>query len=147
MFDNVQDILAGKRNGTKSQRIFALRGVMFCAECGCQITAGVHKGHVYYRCTHGRGSCGNRTYTREEVLSAQVEELLSRITLSPEEADAMIADARLLQERSAGSSVARAAHLEQELAALKARDARLLDAYLDGTVPAESYREKAEKLA
>ena len=59
----------------------------------------------------------------------------------------MIADARLLQERSAGSSVARAGHLEQELSALKARDARLLDAYLDGTVLAESYREKAEKLA
>jgi len=38
----------------------------------------------------------------------------------------------------------RAAHLEDELAALKARDARLLDAYLDGTAPAESYREKAE---
>jgi site-specific DNA recombinase len=60
LFQTVQDTLTGNRNGTKSRRVFALRGVMYCAECGCLITAGVHKGHVYYRCTHGRGSCGNR---------------------------------------------------------------------------------------
>jgi hypothetical protein len=90
---------------------------MYCAECGCLITAGVHQGHVYYRCTHGRGECGDRACTREEVLSAQIEELLASISLSPEEADALIADARLL------------------------------DAYLDGTVPAESYREKADQLS
>ena len=147
LFESVQDTLAGKRNGTKSARVFALRGVMYCAECGCLITAGLQKGHVYYRCTHGRGMCGNRSYTREEVLSAQIEELIASITLSPEEADALIADARLLEERSAGSAGARAAHLEREIAAIKARDARLLDGYLDGTVPAESYRQKADALA
>jgi site-specific DNA recombinase len=146
-FDGVQQVLSGKRNGTKSPRVFALRGVMYCAECGCLITAGLQKGHVYYRCTHGRGKCANVSYTREEVLSAQIEELLASITLSPEEADALIADARLLQERSAGSAGARAAHLERELAAIKARDARLVDAYLDGTVRAESYRTKADSLA
>ena len=37
--------------------------------------------------------------------------------------------------------------MARELAAIKARDARLLDACLDGTVPAESYRVKAEMLA
>ena len=45
------------------------------------------------------------------------------------------------------AGVARAADLEPALTAVKARVARLLDAYLDGTVPAESYRAKADMLA
>jgi hypothetical protein len=40
-----------------------------------------------------------------------------------------------------------AANLERALTAVKARDARLLDAYLDGMVPAESYQAKADMLA
>lgn len=147
LFETVQDTLSGKRNGTKSRRVFALRGVMYCAECGCMITAGVHKGHVYYRCTHGKGACSNVAYTRAEVMEAQIDELLSRIELSPDLIDALIADAALLQaERGCSTETERQA-MEAGIAATAARQDKLLNAYLDDTVPADAYRAKAEALA
>ena len=147
LFETVQDTLSGKRNGTKSRRVFALRGVMYCAECGCMITAGVHKGHVYYRCTHGKGDCSNRSYTREEVLEAQIDELLSRIELSPELIDALIADAALLEAERGSSTETERQALEAGIAATAARQDKLLNAYLDDAVPVDAYRAKAEVLA
>jgi site-specific DNA recombinase len=147
LFETVRDTLTGKRNGTKSRRVFALRGVMYCAECGCLITAGIHKGHVYYRCTHGRGSCGNRCYTREEVLTAQIDELLSRIELSPELIDAIVADAELLEAEQGSSADSERTSIETAITANAARQDKLLSAYLDDAVPVDAYRAKAESLA
>jgi len=147
LFETVQDTLSGKRNGTKSRRVFALRGVMYCGECGCMITAGVHKGHVYYRCTHGKGACSNRSYTREEVLTAQIDELLSRIELSPELIDALIADAKLLEAEKEPSRDSERTSLQAAIAASVARQSKLLNAYLDDAVPSDAYRVKAETLA
>jgi site-specific DNA recombinase len=147
LFETVQETLSGKRNGTKSRRVFALRGVMYCAECGCLITAGVHKGHVYYRCTQGRGSCSNRAYTREEVLASQIDELLSRIELSPELIDALVADAALLEAERGSSTDSERTSLEAAITANAARQDKLLSAYLDDAVPVDAYRVKAETLA
>jgi len=146
LFETVQDTLSGKRNGTKSRRVFALRGVMYCAECGCMITAGVHRGHVYYRCTHGKGACSNVTYARAEVMEAQVDELLSRIELAPDLIDALIADARLLEAERGSSTVSERESLQGELTANATRQGKLLDAYLDGTVAADAYRAKSDSL-
>jgi site-specific DNA recombinase len=147
LFEAVQDTLSGKRNGTKSRRVFALRGVMYCAACGCLITAGVHKGHTYYRCTQGRGSCTNRAYTREEVLSAQIDELLARIELSPQLIDALISDAALLDAEQGSSTHSERAAVEASITANRARQDKLLDAYLDEAIPVDAYRVKAESLA
>jgi len=147
LFETVQDTLTGKRNGTKSRRVFALRGVMYCGECGCMITAGVHKGHVYYRCTHGKGACSNRAYTREEVLTAQIDELLSRIELSPELIDALVADAKLLEAEQTPSRDSERTSLQAAITASVARQGKLLNAYLDDAVPADAYRVKAESVA
>jgi len=150
LFAEVQERLAGNRNGNKAKtHSYALRGVMYCAECGCKITAGTHKDHVYYRCTNGKGkdSCSQRRYTREEVLAEQVEALLSRIELGPEVVAAMAKDAALLAEQQGGQTNQQRVVLERAIAANKDKDARLLDVYLEGAVPVDSYRAKAESLA
>ena len=149
LFEEVQERLSGNRNGNKAKKhTYALRGVMYCAECGCKITAGTHKGHVYYRCTHGKGkdSCSQRAYSREDVLTAKVEALLSRIELGPEVVAALAKDAALLAEQQGGQTNQQRVVLERAIAANKDKDARLLDAYLEGTVPVESYRAKAQSL-
>jgi site-specific DNA recombinase len=147
LFETVQATLTGKRNGTKSRRVFALRGALYCAECGCMITAGVHKGHVYYRCTQGKGACANHSYTREEMLLAQVDELLARIELEPALIDALIADAKLLDEQTKPKTADEREALTRQIAANRAREGKLLDGYLDGAIPVEAYQDKAESLA
>lgn len=148
LFESVQEQLAGNRQGNKAKRhAYALRGIMYCAECGCKITAGTHKGHVYYRCTHGKGECGQRSYTREELLMQQVEALLARVEIGPDIVAALAADAGLLESQRQGECEGQRLQLEREIAANKAKDARLLDAYLEGSVPVDSYRTKAEGLS
>ena len=56
LFEKVQRVFEPNRNGNKEQtHLFALRDFLWCGDCGCKITAERQKGHVYYRCTHGKG--------------------------------------------------------------------------------------------
>ena len=53
-FQKVQDIM-NRRSATKAkpanQLDFLYKGLFFCGECGCQISAQLTKGHHYYACT------------------------------------------------------------------------------------------------
>ncbi len=148
LFDTVQATFEPKRNGMKSstRNVFALRDWLVCAECGCKVTAERHKGHVYYRCTHGKGECSQSRYAREEALFAEVEEVLSRIEVGPETAAALIADSLRLDSRAAEEFQGKRKTLAARIEALKARSSQLLDTYLDGMVPAETYTQKADEL-
>lgn len=145
----MQGRLGANRNGTKSHsRVFSLRGAMRCKECGCLITAERAKGHTYYRCTHGKGkgTCSQSAYIREEALVAQVEEILGSIEIGPEVLEALVADCEKLLEEKRSELAPGLSAAESELSSLKAKEKKLLDAYLDGTVPSEVYRERAEEL-
>ena len=149
LFEEVQERLAGNRNGTKTHtRVFSLRGAMRCKECGCLITAGAAKGHTYYRCTHGKGkgSCSQSAYIREEVLMAQVDEILGSIEIGPEVLEALVADCETLLEEKRAEVAPDLSSAESELSSLKAKERRLLDAHLDGTVSSEVYKERAAEL-
>jgi site-specific DNA recombinase len=149
LFERVQERLADNRIGPKvrQKKVYSLRGTMRCDECGCLITAGTHKEHVYYRCTHGKGSCSQKSYVREDVLSSEIEELLSRIEIGQEVIEALVADCEaLLKEKSAELAQSHDA-ARSEIEAARGREKKLLDAYLDGAVPVEVYRERAEELS
>ena len=85
LFDAVQDAFAPNRHGNNSakKRSYVLSDFLVCAECGAKITAGTHKGHVYYRCTHGKGECSQRSYIREELLMQEVAEVLAASSSTP----------------------------------------------------------------
>jgi DNA invertase Pin-like site-specific DNA recombinase len=149
LFEQVQERLGANRNGTKprTKRVYALRGAMRCAECGCLITAGTHNQHVYYRCTHGKGECSQRSYIREDALMAEVESILGRVELTSEIVEALVADCESLLEEKSGELAKSLQIARSEVAAVTSKEKKLLDAYLDGAVPAEVYRERAEELA
>jgi site-specific DNA recombinase len=149
LFNRTQDVFEPNRNGNKEHRhVFALRDFLTCAECGCKITAERQRGHVYYRCTHGKGKdlCHEKAYTREERLLQQVEGILESIQLGEE----ILADLREgAQEIDAqdhrGTEDERQA-LEQAIAENKTRVDRLLDSYLDNLIDQDTYQRKARKL-
>lgn len=92
-FDAVQDILGGR--GTrklKPKKQFSYRGVMFCGECSCAITAeektrrfknGTHRKYIYYHCTHKR-PCNQRKNLSEENIEQQYTEKLGKYTILPQ---------------------------------------------------------------
>lgn len=83
----IQDKLAGKTHpNNRSQKLdFTYKGIMFCGECGCAITAesrkkvqkngNVHK-YVYYHCTKSKGNC-SQPHIEEKPLEKQLSELFA----------------------------------------------------------------------
>ncbi len=150
LFDAVQERLAGNRNGTKSRKPeYPLRGAMRCKECGCLITAGTHKGHIYYRCTHGKGkgSCSQSSYIAQNVLMAEIGALLGRIEIGPEVLEALVTDCETYLDEKAAELNSSHSESSREIDTLKAKEKRLLDAFLEGAVPQEVYSERASDLA
>ena len=150
VFERVQVELAGNRNGTKVRKPeYPLRGAMRCAECGCLITAGTHKSHVYYRCTHGKGkgSCSQSAYIRQDLLMAEVEAILGTIEIGPEVLEALVADCETYLIEKAAELKGSHGESSREIETLKAREKRLLDGFLDGAIPQEVYKERAGELA
>jgi len=150
LFQEVQERLSNNRHGTRPQkRTYALRGTLRCAECGCLITAGTHKGHSYYRCTHGKGknSCSQRSYIREDLLMQQVESILAGITIGPDIVNALCRDAALLMEETRSESSEHRKSIERSLETSIRKESRLLDGYLDGTIPQSSYTAKVQSLS
>ena len=147
LFETVQQAFAPNRtNNNPKKRVYALRDFLYCAECGCKITAGTHKSYVYYRCTNGKGGCSERSYIREELLVEQVSDVLSRIAIDEEILAALIEEAEIAQSQTEERGIVQRAALTRQLEAVNARSAKLLDLLLDGVIEKSVYEEKASGL-
>jgi len=150
LFQAVQDRLSpNKVQNLAKRHVFGLRGTLVCAECGCQITAERQRGHVYYHCTFGKGrdACGQRKYIREEPLAAQVESILAEIELGPDLVQALVDESRARDQAGAKGGEEERRDMERMLDENSRRAGRLLEAYLDAILDAETYRRKADDLA
>ena len=147
LFERVQEAFAPNRTRNNAQkRSYALRDFLTCAECGAKITAGTHRGHVYYRCTHGKGPCSQRGYIREDRLTDEIAGVLSRIAIDDEIIAALV-EATERAASEGGSRAAARAELEAAARANRARSSALLDRLLDGVIDERAYRLKADELA
>lgn len=150
LFEAVQEVFSPRQTGPKrTKHSFALRDFLVCAECGCKVTAEHQKGFTYYRCTKGKGrdKCSQRRYTREELLLAQFDEILASIEIGPEIVDMLVKDSRALDQHAEVETASERRQVESSLAALDAKASKLLDSYLEGVVPVEAYRAKADEIA
>jgi site-specific DNA recombinase len=92
-YDQVQKLLGDKSKPRLcASKQFALKGFIKCGECGCMITAEMHKKkladggineHTYYHCTRKR-PCSQRGSIREQDLFDKITALLDQYELTPE---------------------------------------------------------------
>jgi len=147
LFDRVQAAFAPNRTKNNAQtRSYVLRDFLYCTECGAKITAGTHKGLTYYRCTHGKGDCSQRSYTREERLMAEVAEVLDRIAITPDIIEALVEEARAREADAQRAAARDRGALDTALMQNAARASVLLDKLLDGVVSKEAYAAKVAEL-
>ena len=150
LFQAVQDAFEPNRNGHKAKKhVFALRDWLVCEECGCKITAENQRGHVYYRCTHGKGrdACSQRTYAREEPLVEQIDAILSTIEIDEEIIAALVRDSRALDAERGATHVEERSRLRRAITQLDGTAGKLLDGYLEGVVGSDAYRTKSDEIA
>ena len=149
LFDQVQKVLKARSNKNRppgnDPQVYC--GLLSCSECGCSITAeekvkhqqngNMHR-YVYYHCTKKRGTC-NGAYLREEVLDAELSDLLSRFHLPREWAEEMECMAQKDAQEAEQSATASVSALRADIAVLNEKIARLTDLFVEQDIERGDY--------
>lgn len=156
LFDRCQAIIAGTSVSTpietrvqqRAKKPFIFRGLMRCADCGCQIVSDLKKGqYVYLACTKAKGKdvC-QAGRIREEVALEVVEHVLSRINI-PESLIMKIQERLKSQyDDNRSDMLAMAKQLQDQFNDVDIRLDRLLNLYLDQSITQETYDKKRLQL-
>ena len=149
LFDRTQEVIKMRGRTTKKDKNDpqALCGLLKCGECGCSITAevvtkqqkngNVHR-YVYYRCTKKKGRC-SQSYIREEELSLQLSNLLSRFILPKEYAKGMLLMADKDEADAKSVAVTSVQELRAKVADLDGGVSRLTDLYIEQDIDRDAY--------
>jgi site-specific DNA recombinase len=139
LFDDVQDVLAGRFNRRTKAHDFLFRRFITCKQCQYSLIGELQKGHVYYRC-HTK-SCPMKG-VREESVKNVVEHNLRQLQFTDAEKDYLGARIRGLKANWFQEREKQVGNLTLKLEQVSERLSRLTDAFLDGTVEKEIYEER-----
>ena len=139
LFDDVQDMLAGRFHRRTKVHDFLFRRFITCKQCQYSLIGELQKGHVYYRC-HTR-SCPMKGL-REESVTNVVEHNLRQLQFTDVEKAYLGARIRALKANWFQEREKQVGNLTLKLEQVSERLSRLTDAFLDGTVEKEIYEER-----
>ncbi|MBM3246680.1 MAG: hypothetical protein FJZ13_05090, partial [Candidatus Omnitrophica bacterium] len=124
---------------------FAFTGLIKCGECGASITAEVHKGHTYYRCTKKVAACTQR-FVREEALIEQINQAILKVFIDNEGKEILTnyLEKQNRQDEQASSSLL--PQLQGKLREYDNQIERLIDLYIAKEITQEEYQRKKAKL-
>ncbi len=143
LFDEVQRKLTGRNIPKVVSHEFAFRRMVSCGNCSKMLIGELQKGRVYYRC-HTR-HC-DFTSVREDRVEHAVARELHRLKIEPEEFEWIQEVAKgLFGEWKSESEDVRASLL-QRLRAIKDRQSKLIDFYMDGVLEKEEFLARKELL-
>lgn len=143
LFDDVQNVFAGKRTTKKNKHFFIFRRTITCWSCENLLIAERQKGNVYYRCQ--TKECPQKTI-REELIEEKLLETYERLQLSEEEFAFLKAEAVNYQKDEPQRIETIKKQLLMEQSHLETRLAKLADAYMDEVFDRATYFAKKNEL-
>ena len=155
LFDTVQKVLRLRSRVSKGENEpQAFCGLLRCGECGMGITAeekfkyqkngNVHR-YVYYRCTKKRSAC-SQPFVREEMLDAQLSELLSKFHLPRHWAKELDAMAEKDAQEATHTTAASVQAMRAKIAELDGKIARLTDLFVEQDIERDEYLSRKREL-
>jgi len=143
LFDQVQEVFAGKNVRKRTFHNFTFRRMIRCRKCGNLLIGELQKQKVYYRCQ--RRGCTS-SCLKEETVNDAIGREFKRLELSTAEFRFYRAESiRLFGEWKSESETAREALILRQ-DNLKIRQARIVDSYMDGVLDKEEYFERKAQL-
>ncbi len=115
---------------------FTLRGLFRCALCQRFLIGELQKSRVYYRC-HTRG-CPTRSF-REDILEQAIFSTWPNFAANDQWKQRLAQHLDYVFAQDVDNSVDQAAKIRMQLAAVKQRQTRLIDAFLDGSIDKDSF--------
>ncbi len=140
LFDSVQEVMMRKsKPKSRGLKPFLYRGFFRCGECGCFITTETQKGHNYLRCTKRKNPCSQK-YTREEIITSEINKEIKKVSLPDDWAKWMIAENAKDRQSEIQSSTLFADNTKAEISLLDSKIEKLMNAYLESALSLEEYR-------
>jgi len=150
-FDRIQYALLdnGKpQNGYRKQKGFLFLDFARCSSCGYAITGERHikksgRQYYYYRCTdkNKKEPCVERTYTRQEVFEAEVKRHIPLLTIPDAWKEKFLARIDNWAEEGLDRKQVDIANLKEKLASLKSKLQRVNNAFAEGTLDFDEFKE------
>src|SRR3989338_6253748 len=146
LFDLCQEVMANKSK-PKSPKLkpYIFRGFFRCGECGCFITTETKKGHNYLRCTKRKNPCSQK-YTREEIITSEIQKKIKKVSLPDDWAKWMLAENEKDKLVEAQSSTLFADNTKADISLLDSKIEKLMNAYLENVLSLDEYRDMKNKL-
>ena len=146
LFDSVQEVMMKKsKPHSKGLKPFLYRGFFRCGECGCFITTETQKGHNYLRCTKRKNPCSQK-YTREEIITSEIQKEIKKVSLPDDWASWMLAENEKDKLVEAQSSTLFADSTKADISLLDSKIEKLINAYLENALSLDEYRDMKNKL-
>ncbi len=146
LFDSVQEVMMRKsKPHPKGLKPFLYRGFFRCGECGCFITTETQKGHNYLRCTKRKNPCSQK-YTREEIITSEIQKEIKKVSLPDDWAKWMLAENEKDKLVEAQSSTLFADKTKADISLLDSKIEKLMNAYLENALSLEEYRDAKSAL-
>lgn len=142
LFEQVQDVRAGRTTKKKTKHDYCYRGLFRCSLCGFSLIAEAQKGHVYYRCQ--TKTCATKT-VREEQVEIELMKMFSRYRFSLENQTVLKEGLRNWIGEDKGSEE-RSALLELRLGNIEERETRLTDALIDRLIDQDVFNARRNAL-
>lgn len=143
LFDEVQDVFAGKHNKKQTRHFFVFRRLARCGECSHCLIPERQKGWVYYRCQTKK--CLQKTI-REELLEKPLLDDFERMQFTREEKEQFWSEVEKYHSDQTKDITSQHKQLLLERDLLQARLEKLADAYVDEVFDKETYLLKKNKL-
>ena len=142
-FEKAKDVMSGRSRPRPQRLFFPLRGFLKCENCGCALTASLHKGHHYYYCTGNRENCDeHKSYMREIYLYEKVSGILDSLAFSERKIELMYEAAKKMADSDDGYSKHILETFQTELESLKTKESLLVDTFLSEQITKELYDAK-----
>src|SRR3989338_3294140 len=146
LFDSVQEVMMRKsKPKSRGLKPYVYRGFFRCGECGCFITTETQKGHNYLRCTKRKNPCSQK-YTREELITSQIQNEIKKFSLPLDWLSWMIEENKKYQSSEIQSSTLFVDSTKADISLLDSKIEKLMTAYLESALSLEEYRDAKSAL-
>jgi site-specific DNA recombinase len=143
LFDQAQDVLNNVTRPKTQELLFPLRGLLICADCTCQYTASLKKGHQYYYCTNGKGICeAHSRYMRSEPATVLISKAIAEVKIDVEMIDIMYEAQRERYADSYSYTEAIQKRLQSQLETLERQEIKAFEDSSSGLLRQELYERK-----
>ena len=142
LYYRVQAVFEKKSNPRLQKHDFVYTSLIKC-ECGCFLTAEIHKERlIYYKCTGNKGCTYKKKYIREEIIEAKYQEIFDSINLPIEFAEKIAKEIKKVYKEFSSNDELSIEALSKEIPKIEKKLNQLYEDKLEGIIDIEFFKKK-----